>query len=433
LSEDCSIDLENDLLYFRGEVVDLDHRPFAMLKFLYEHSPAWCPTKQILDLVWNDAQVEENNVHQAATQIRQVFERYGIESIGIEGKRRHGYRLILPELAKRQAREAIERASLTETHLRVIGISGSELWNFPFPAPVRLGSPEEHEWRIQRTDLLGDGDIGVLAAIRFRESGPPDTLYYLSSDGTLRWSLEAAPDLMDRGGKSFERAWRFTQLVVIPTSRGNEAWVSLANEAGWAGCVLRVDCRGNAMVQFANSGFVERISTVTTPTGERYVIVAGETNAYEQAFVALLGVDDPPSRSAPGALLPRYRYENAPVGYPRKYIRFPKTELIMAEGRPYGHVRNLPVFPGRVIVEVETGERGASFRYQFSELLRPEYVFPSGSHEFRHRALEEEKKLAHAWKECPELAAPLRLEIWEPTIGWYSELIPWRDNPWTER
>jgi hypothetical protein len=85
-----------------------------------------------------------------------------------------------------------------------------------------------------------------------------------------------------------------------------------------------------------------------------------------------------------------------------------------------------------IIVEVETGEEGAHFRYHFSRELEPRYVFPGGSHEFVHQFMEKTGSLTHAWRDCPELQSPLILRTWEPESGWYDQPIPWRDNPWKE-
>ena len=430
IADDLLIDLEHDCLILRGQPLELGRRAFALVRFLYEHWPAQYQATQLLETVWDDVHVGENTVHQTARRIHRQLEARGLlEIIDIEGSH-SGYRLLLPK--RRKVQEEIERVVLTENRAIAMGVSGTELWSFEFPARLRRFSSAELEWRVQRIDLSGDGDLGVAIAASFRETGPPDIVFYLLSDGVLQWKTEALPDLMDRGGGHFELAWHIRSMIPVATQRGPEVWVALANDAGWAGCILRFDRDGAATVQFANSGFVERIAQVTLSSGEQAVIAAGETNAFEQAFVALLGVNDPPSRSLPGDILPRYRYENAPEGNPRKYILFPNTELIRSQRRPYGHVQNLAVFPGRVLVEVETGPEGAFLRYHFSEELDPVFVFPSGNHEYRHKILEEEGKIAHSWRKCPELDAPLVLDVWERATGWQKRQIPWRDLPWKE-
>ena len=230
-------------------------------------------------------------------------------------------------------------------------------------------------------------------------------MYYFSSGGNLEWTLEALPPLLDRNNISFEKAWTFKHVIV---TSGPTIWAALANEAGWAGCVLRVDTHGNAGVQLANAGHVEQLCSVSAAEGQ-HLIACGENNAFEQSFVALLGTNNPPASSPPGKY-PRYRFANAPMGNSRKYVLFPNTELIAARQKPYGHASKMRQFPDDIIVEVETGADGGYFLYHFFQQLEPKYVFPSGSHEFRHRDLELAGKISHPGKHALNGTIRLRSE-----------------------
>lgn len=181
---------------------------------------------------------------------------------------------------------------------------------------------------------------------------------------------------------------------------------------------------------FANAGHVERLCQVDSKSTAE-LVVCGENNDFDDAFVALIGVEDPPWCSIAGDRLV-YRFANAPPGMPRKYLLFPKSETITALQKPYGHAMGITPHMDGIIVDVETGPLGAYFRYHFSNELEPKYVFPSGSHEFLHQSLERSGAIAHAWRDCPELKAPLVVRTWEPDSGWYDQPVPWRDNPWTE-
>ena len=346
-------------------------------------------------------------------------------------KRRRG-----PVFADKRALDAwiqgpLARTTLDDRSLLAFDKSDRLLWSYEFPGSLRRFTADELAWRIQRADLQGDGDRGLLVTVRFAIGDKPDTIYYFSPDGILKWKLEADPQLFDRDKKPFEKAWAFRHVIVTPTSAGSDLWVALANEAGWAGCVLRVNSRGKAAVHFANAGYVECLCSVTLE-GEQYLVVCGENNDFDQSFVALLGTKDPPSSAPPGPR-PRYRYANAPSGQPRKYVLFPRTELIVARDKPYGHAWKMRHYSEHIIVEVETGGDGAYFLFHFSELLKPKYVFPSGGQEFRHRDLEIAGKIDHPWLDCPELDQPLMLKTWEPTVGWRDEAVRWRDNPWKEK
>ncbi len=285
-------------------------------------------------------------------------------------------------------------------------------------------------WRIRIVDLEGKGERGVLLAAKFLSSSIPETLFYFSPKGEIIWQLEAAPPLLNRDGDPFERAWALKHVVVAPLGGKQVIWAALGNDAGWAGCVLRIHGDGAASVQLANAGFVERVCPVRLPDGD-FLIVCGENNDYDDAFAALLSVEDPPSCSVPGQRLV-YRFSNTPAGTPRKYVLFPKSDVILARKRPYGHACQIVEHLDGIIVEVETGEDGAHLRYHFSKDLEPRYAFPSGNHEFVHRELEKAGAISHARLDCPDLQGPLMLRIWEPDSDWYDRPIPWRDNPWKE-
>lgn len=324
----------------------------------------------------------------------------------------------------------IENVILTDNRLIAFNRRTQILWSYDFPAPLRNFSQEELEWRLQIVDLDGNGERGVLVAVQFLNASVPDTLLYFSSEGKFAWQLEADPPLQDRAGRAFDRAWVFKHVVTTPSADGCVVWAALGNRAGWAGCILCIDSDGTAAVYFANAGYVERLCPVTLKTGN-FITACGENNDYDNAFVALLGVADPPARSIPGERLV-YRFANAPTGMPRKYILFPKSELICTRRKPYGHATRIAQHLDGIIVEVETGGDGAYFRYHFGKDLEPRYVFPSGSHEFAHQSFEKAGAIIHPWLNCPELHSPLILRIWERDSGWYERPIPWRDNPWKE-
>lgn len=428
LAEELLLDLDHECLIHKGKPLDMGKREFAVLKFLYERHPARCQGPKILEAVWTDVIVGANCVPQTARRLQKRFEDWGISYL-IDIESTHlGYRLVLPRLAS--SHEEVDQVVLTETHLIAFGLFGKELWKYRFASPSRRFSREEMDWRLQRVDLNDDDDMGVLATVQPNDSSKPTAIYYFSSNGGLQWSLDVEPRLLTRVGKPFERAWAIKQVVVDSSQDGKAVWAAICNHAGWAGCVLRIDANGSPVVHFANAGYVEGLCTVVRQD-ELFIIACGENNDFDDSFVALIRANDPPARSIPGERLV-YRFANSSLGAPRKYILFPKTELIAARSKPYGHATRIAQHLDGIIVEVETGGEGAHFRYHFSKDLEPRYVFPSGSHEFVHQALEKNGALTHAWLECPELRVPLLLRVWERDSGWYDQPISWRDNPWAE-
>jgi len=324
----------------------------------------------------------------------------------------------------------VESVILTDNRLIAFNRKTRILWSHEFPILLRNYNPTELEWRLHIVDLTGKGERGVLLVAQFQSATTPDTLYYFSSEGSLVWELESEPPLRNRDGQPFDRAWVVNHVVVTSNQEGATIWAALANRSGWAGCVLRIAPNGPATVHFANAGHVERISPVRSGANDA-LIICGENNDFDRAFVALLNTNDPPARSVPGERLV-YRFGNAPSGMPPKYILFPRTELIVAREKPYGHADRITQHLDGIIVDVETGGNGGDFRYHFSNDLEPKYVFPSGSHEFTHLSLETRGAITHSWSDCPELKAPLILQTWEPDSGWYEQPIRWRDNPWKE-
>jgi hypothetical protein len=347
-----------------------------------------------------------------------------------------------PVLARKSALDAWLQGTLKGVTVKgerivALGLEGLILWSYDLQATPREVT-QDADWRFQLVDLHSRQDDretstpGVLATLRFLgNNGHPDTMFYFSPGGKLYWKLEADASLIDRNDAPFEPAWTFKHVVLTSTPSGHIIWAALANEAGWAGCVLRIDPQGQPNIHLANAGYVERLCHVIIGDKD-CMIVCGENNAFDQSFAALLGITDEPCCSPPGGR-PRYRFANPPPGFPQKYILFPRTELIAARQKPYGHAFTMRRYRDHVIVEVETGGDGGSFLYHFSQELEPKYVFPSGTHEFQHVDLELAGKIDHPWGACPELEEPLRLSIWQPSTGWLDRLIPWRDNPWKEK
>jgi len=325
---------------------------------------------------------------------------------------------------------AIEKVLLANDQLTALGRGLKPLWTYQFQSRLRSYTPEELAWRLQIVDLAGSGEKGVLAAVQFQSADETERLRFFTAEGKLAWSVDVTPDLKKIGGVPFENAWTINHLVVVPERMGQTIWVALANSAGWGGCILRIDANGHSQIRFANAGHVERLGLVVL-SGERCLILCGENNDYDRAFVALLGIEDAPSCSIPGKRTV-YRFANAPDGQPRKYVLFPRSELIVARQKPYGHATDLLIYQDRLIVHVETGGKGASFLYHFTTDLDPMYVFPSGSHEFSHEAFYCEGPLDHPWDECPERKSPLSLRVWKGGAGWRTVKMPWRDDPWKD-
>jgi hypothetical protein len=259
----------------------------------------------------------------------------------------------------------IADAIIADNRLIVFDRKARLLWAHDFLEPLSRFTADELEWRLRFIDLHGNGDRGVLLVTRFLDSSKADQVMYFSSEGKVEWTLEPKPQLQKPNGAVFEDAWTIKHLITIPEAMGRMIHLAMANEAGWGGCVLRVDAEGRPTVQFANAGYVEGLCSVGVPD-DRLMIVCGENNDFDCAFVALLGIDDAPSCSIPGSRTV-YRFANAPEEAPRKYILFPQTELIFSTTLPtiWSPCTPSPVeatksFTGRWRQRVQSGIPGCS-------------------------------------------------------------------------
>jgi len=324
----------------------------------------------------------------------------------------------------------VERAVLAGSLLTALDGLNNPIWTHRFAGDLEEPNAADLPWRVQVIDLEGGGSPGVLAVCSQAAQTSPmragtDEICYFAPNGRVKWTLPCRPNLLDPDGKQFTPSWVCSRLIAVPSGKRQNLWVGIHHGWRWPGCVMRVDASGAASVQFANSGYVETLCRVSGPDGE-FVAVAGENNAFDRSFAAVLGVNDPPSCSPAGGPA-RYRFANAPAGTPRDYVLFPTTEMVAAIDGPYGHAQFLrPTSDGGFVVWVGAGPDQTQLLYELSSTAEPRNVSAAGSNPAVHRRLEAEGKLHHTWAACPEMHAPLTLRHWRRGSGWQDQPIPWR-------
>jgi len=332
-------------------------------------------------------------------------------------------------IGKRQRR--VERAVLTGSLLTALDGLGSPIWTHRFAGNLWQPSAADLPWRVQVVDLEGGGSPGVLAVCsRIQEASPrqsvTDELFYFTPDGHVRWTLSCRPKLLDFDGKEFESVWSCSHVIAVPNGKQQMLWVGVDHSWRWPGTVMRVDPNGSASIQFANAGWVDRIYRLTRPTGE-FVVLAGENNAFDRSFVAVLGINDPPSCSPAGGAA-RCSFANAPSGTPRDYLLLPTTEMLAATDAPYGAADGFSQTGdgGFISLVGAASDNSAILLYEFSGETEPRSVMPSGSCPTVHRRLEEQGRLNHTWAACPELQEALMIRHWRRGRGWQDQEVPWR-------
>src|SRR4030095_12336444 len=105
---DFRLDLEERLLLKSdGTEVPLTPRVFGTLRYLVEHSGRLLDKERIMEAVWSDSIVEENNLAQAISKLRQVFG---------ETPGSHNYIVTVPGRGYRFVATVTKRAALAPAH-----------------------------------------------------------------------------------------------------------------------------------------------------------------------------------------------------------------------------------------------------------------------------------------------------------------------------
>lgn len=101
------LDPERRQFFYGEELVSLRPRVFETLLVLARHRGSLVTKEELLDAVWPDAVVEENNLNQNILALRRVFAKDKGSSIRIETLPRRGYRLIAPGAAEEAPRAPV--------------------------------------------------------------------------------------------------------------------------------------------------------------------------------------------------------------------------------------------------------------------------------------------------------------------------------------
>jgi len=438
------IDPYSNCLFYDGTPIPLGATEYRVFRTLYVANSAFVHRDQILQTAWGNGNsivyLSPNNVDQAVKKLRIIFKEYG-GRLSILSKRNSGYRLAWPGkdtdrdrfIGVRSRKNPLEdilptgavanrirlTIHLSETEFILFDDAETRLWSYPFPHPLRppLGFDG---WRFRFIPPTGE-NANLLITARFDDYNTPDSLLFVSQ-GNLKWSLDAHADLSDYDGSPFSHEWTFTHSTALATAPSEIIWAALAHETKWPGCVLKIDVHGKAAMQFANTGHVEWLHSIAID-GEECLIVCGYNNAYEAPFVALVGSNDPPSRSPDGTRL-QYRYANGPSGNVRKYILLPMMQIASRRDAPFSYAKRITQRGNIITVSVAVNTEGTELRYCFTPTLEPLYVYPS-----------EDYYMSPAEFECaPRLSphGPITspfLIYWTPRTDWQTYEIDWRENP----
>lgn len=107
------LDVSRRLLLLRGERVPLAPKAFDTLLYFVEHRGAVLSRDELVAAVWPDVVVEENNLAQAISKLRQVLGEAPGENRYIVTVPGRGYRFVAEVTLRRVDAEAVDEAAAT--------------------------------------------------------------------------------------------------------------------------------------------------------------------------------------------------------------------------------------------------------------------------------------------------------------------------------
>jgi TolB-like protein/DNA-binding winged helix-turn-helix (wHTH) protein/Flp pilus assembly protein TadD len=282
---------------------------FKTLFYMVEHHNAVLDKERIMEAVWPDSIVEENNLAQAISKLRHVFgETPASESyiVTVPGR---GYRFAaevkeqtadaVPTARKvRQADEVVPRRAFAGDHART-QTQGYE------PTPAGLGrerdqGPAEHRWLLAAAILVVVfGSLAVLFFIRYRPSSPVPADKASSAPARIPEKSIAVLPFEPLGQDTNDgllglgmadavigKMSNLKALVVLPTSAVSK-YQGSANDPLAAGRALGVDT--------ILSGTVQRSGDRVRATVQLVHVASGRTiwsEKFDQTFTDIFGIQD---------------------------------------------------------------------------------------------------------------------------------------------
>lgn len=316
-----------------------------------------------------------------------------------------------------------ERVTFSRDAVQAWDRRGNLLWEYQFPGQQRSNTEAREEWLrgfVKIVDLDGDGEAEVLATAVMGDVTEPirSVLYCFSSAGKLKWRYDPQESFRC-GGETFTAPWTIADVLVSPEGKNRSIWVIVIHHLMWPAYVAKLNSKGQANIQFFNSGGIYALGYLKSPTSGGYILVGGLNDEYDRGSLAVLKEDDI-SGTSPQSVGSRYRCDNCPGGHPFRYFLFPRSELNRVLDIRQNQVFMILIAGNKA--EVSTNEVPPENRgiYELSsgfEKGEPSMYFAE-TYWRLHRKLEEEKKMDHSVEQCPEHLQPRKVKMWSAETGW---------------
>ena len=293
-----------------GMAVPLTPRVFKTLLYMVEHHDAVLDKERIMEAVWPDSIVEENNLAQAISKLRHVFGETPASESYIATVAGRGYRFVA-EVKKRPPGAVCTRPKVRQSNgvlARRAFAAGHATDQTPSyeSTPARLRreraqEPREHRWLLPAAIVaVVTVSVAALFFIRYHGSGSPvpagKVLSVLAR--TPQKSIAVLPfeplgrdmddELLGLGMADavIGRMSNLKQLVVLPTSAVSK-YKNPPSDPLAAGRALNVDA--------ILSGTIQRSRDKVRVTVQLVNVASGRTiwsEKFDQTFTDIFGVQD---------------------------------------------------------------------------------------------------------------------------------------------
>lgn len=230
-------------------------------------------------------------------------------------------------VSQASASKAVAGATLEGHEIVATDRAGNERWR------LSLSGVDGHvvPARFLVTDVRGDANPEVLAALHYNRGGRQDAGIVLLIDGggEVVWqrSLE---DRYRFGDVEYGPAWFPSDIAVYGVPGARRIAVAYHHHTWWPGLVVTYDSAGIAVARFVNAGW---ITGLNVSADSRHLLAAGMNNGLAGAVLAVLDALRPEGVS-PGDGGPSPACANCPPGHPVAYFLAPWTELARPSDTP---------------------------------------------------------------------------------------------------
>ena len=281
-------------------------------------------------------------------------------------------------------------------------------------------------------DFRGDGATEVLVTAPLgRAFDAPDAFRLevdlFSGDGRTLWSY--VPDRKFHfGNYEIGAPWAFGDIFVSSRTRKPRIWAAFINSVWGNSYVVNLDPEtGKETLRFVNTGTVRALNEVSQ--GKKvFLLVGGFNNDPDSGSLAIFD-EGRPFAASPQTKGSRHECLDCPPGTADYYFVFPRSEINQVAGLHESAVTQIQESGGQIeLVKTETQGPGDQARVYYLldavDGFRVTAVRFNSGYDTMHRKYEQEGKLHHSLKTCPERLHPRPIKMWTPSRGWTEIQLP---------